>query len=324
MPPPYSGGSHPVTDERAPQARALAAAAVGVGERTIQDGKWIFDHAPDVEELMLGRKVKSVKEAKRLAALAPEDRRDVLDEVARGEARNINTALVRFKEKQRREQELKPEAPGRVRHQDAALFLESLDAESVDLILTDPPYMTDVDDIEAFADRWVAAAIPRLKPTAQAYICVGNYPEELAAYLSALRQYPHIQQRNLIYWRYKNTIGPKPSDGYRQNVQAVFYLRGPEAPPLHAESLNELDSVVDINAPDGRLGERFHAWQKPDRLAELFVRHGSSPGDLVVDPFAGTGTFLIAAAKLGRRALGADNSDERIRIAIERGCERAA
>jgi DNA modification methylase len=53
------------------------------------------------------------------------------------------------------------------------------------------------------------------------------------------------------------------------------------------------------------------------------VRHSTAAGALVVDPFAGSGTFLLAAARLGRRALGCDSSEDALRIAIARGCRRS-
>ena len=71
------------------------------------------------------------------------------------------------------------------------------------------------------------------------------------------------------------------------------------------------------------MGDRYDAWQEPDALAERLVRHGSRAGELV-DPLAGTGTFPLAAAKLGRRALGGDISDDNLAIAVSRGCQRAA
>jgi hypothetical protein len=46
-----------------------------------------------------------------------------------------------------------------------------------------------------------------------------------------------------------------------------------------------------LGAPDGRHGDRReHTWQKPDELARQFVEHSMKPGDLMLDPFAGTGT----------------------------------
>jgi site-specific DNA-methyltransferase (adenine-specific) len=58
-------------------------------------------------------------------------------------------------------------------------------------------------------------------------------------------------------------------------------------------------------------------------LAERFIRHSTKEGDTVIDPFACTGTFLLAAAKLGRLAKGCDISQENIEIAIQRGCADA-
>lgn len=46
--------------------------------------------------------------------------------------------------------------------------------------------------------------------------------------------------------------------------------------------------------------------QKPEKLLDRIVRATSAPGDLVVDPFMGSGTTLVSAAKAGRRALGCD------------------
>jgi site-specific DNA-methyltransferase (adenine-specific) len=56
-------------------------------------------------------------------------------------------------------------------------------------------------------------------------------------------------------------------------------------------------------------------------LAEKFIRHSTKKGDLVIDPFVGTGTFVLAASKLGRIGLGADINKDHIKIAQERGCQ---
>ncbi|MCH8240939.1 MAG: hypothetical protein IIB62_13025, partial [Proteobacteria bacterium] len=126
---------------------------------------------------------------------------------------------------------------------------------------------------------------------------------ELAAYLLVLLNSDPTLANRLI-WTYRNTIGPAPKLDYRLNCQACFYLRGPDAPPLDCPSLNEQSVVHDVSAPDARPGVRYHTWQKPDELAERFVRHGSKQGDLVCDPFCGTGAFVSAAARLGRQVGG--------------------
>lgn len=205
-------------------------------------------------------------------------------------------------------------------HSDAINFLNTIANESVDLLITDPPYATDVDDIEAFAASWVPLALSKIKTTGRAYICTGNYPRELHVYLSVLDEIEGIEVGNVLVWTYRNTLGPTPKLDYKNNWQAIFHLRGAEAPPLDCPLMVEQFSVQDINAPDGRIGDRFHAWQKPDALAERLIRHSTVAGDSVLDCFAGTGTFLLAAARLGRKAVGCDSSDEMIAIACERGC----
>jgi hypothetical protein len=73
------------------------------------------------------------------------------------------------------------------------------------------------------------------------------------------------------------------------------------------------------NAPDARIGNKLHPWQKPDDLAIKHIMQTTIEKDLVVDPFTCTGTFLIAASKLGRIGKGCDNNQANLDIAISRG-----
>lgn len=191
-----------------------------------------------------------------------------------------------------------------------------------DLLLTDPPYSTDLDDVAQFANEWLPVALDKVKPSGRAYVCIGAYPAELAAYLAVVPP-AHLTLANVLVWTYRNTLGPKPTYDYKLNWQAILYYRGAEAPPLNCSEMVEQFSVQDLNAPDGRRGDRWHAWQKPDVLADRLVTHSTRPGDLVLDPFAGTGTFLLSAARLGRRGQGCEVDQEALAIAIERGCIRA-
>lgn len=191
--------------------------------------------------------------------------------------------------------------------------------EAADLLITDPPYSTDVDNVWTFAHDWLPAALDKVKATGRAYVCIGAYPDELAAYLNAPRQ--HMTLANILVWTYRNTLGPSPKLDYKLNWQAILYFRGPDAPPLDCPEMTEQFTVHDINAPDGRLADRYHTWQKPDKLAERLIRHSTQPGQTVIDPFVGTGTFLLAAARLGRNATGCDISPDMLAIAEQRGVE---
>ena len=203
---------------------------------------------------------------------------------------------------------------------DALEFMAKIANDSVDLLLTDPPYSTDVADIESFVAAWVPVALAKLKPTGRAYICIGAYPIELAAYLNVLNgQCKFIVDAPLI-WTYRNTLGVTPKMKYNLNYQVVLHLYSADSRPLDTSITNEMFSVQDINAPDGRQGDRHHAWQKPDELARRLVRHATSPGDLILDPFACTGTFPLMAAQMGRSVMACDIDPVNLKIAQERGC----
>ena len=190
-----------------------------------------------------------------------------------------------------------------------------------DLLLTDPPYSTDVADIDAFVDSWLYKALEGVKDTGFAYIFIGAYPNEMRAYLAAQTP-PHIKLEQVLVWTYKNTLGQNPKDRYKQNWQACLFYRGINAPALDCPLTNEQWAVQEINAPDGRQGDRYHAWQKPMEIAERFIRHSTKPGAMVFDPFACTGTFLLAAAKLGRKGVGFEINPKNAEIAYSRGCGR--
>jgi DNA modification methylase len=62
----------------------------------------------------------------------------------------------------------------------------------------------------------------------------------------------------------------------------------------------------------------FHGCQMPEQLLARIIRVSSNPGDIVLDPFAGSGTTLAVAKKLGRQWLGCELSEEYVRASTER------
>lgn len=93
------------------------------------------------------------------------------------------------------------------------------------------------------------------------------------------------------------------SERYRYDVDAV---RGPND--------RRLRSVWDLNTQPSREASGHFA-TFPDSLAERCILIGSRPGDLVLDPFAGSGTTLVAARRLGRRHLGIELNPEYVAMA---------
>jgi hypothetical protein len=293
---PQPGASVPATP--APKSRDRAAEVAGTSGRSVGRYKRIADQVPE-----LAAKVRSGELA--------------LD-AAEKKLRHRQRVEARRAEDLERQQAAAQPGAATIVHADCMEWLAG--APDADLLLTDPPYTTDVDDIGAFAHGWLPLALAKVKPTGRAYVCIGAYPDELLAYLSVPAP-PGMALADVLVWTYRNTIGPSSKLDYSRNWQAILHYRGPEAPPLRTTSLTEKFAVIDMNAPDGRRGERWHTWQKPDELGEMLVNHATLPGAVVLDPFAGTGTFLLAAARLGRTGHGVDQDPDMVRIAKERGCE---
>jgi len=276
--------------------------------------KTIVKKAPELTEKMKRGQL-AIAEAKILANLPEDQRAEALRLKEKGCAKTVKGAVLRLKQAEVKAQA--QAAPARPRIALASWEHWLPDQPPCDLLITDPPYSTDVEDIEAFAQAWLPLALSKVRSTGRAYVCIGAYPQELRAYLSVQACWKVAQ---VLVWSYRNTLGPKPVLAYKQNWQAILYFYGPDAPPLDCPLLTEQFSAQEISAPDGRLGNRYHVWQKPDALAEQLIRHATRPGDRIVDPFAGTGTFVLAAHRLGRIGLGCDSSEAMLAIAEKRGC----
>ena len=139
-------------------------------------------------------------------------------------------------------------------------------------MITDPPYSTDIADIDGFARSWVELALSKVKTSGRAFICIGAYPKELNAYLSILLNQDAFIVDNPLIWAYKNTLGVTPKMKYNLNYQVILHLYSQQSAPLDTSITTEMWSVQEINAPDGRQGDRYHTWQKPDKLAMQLIR----------------------------------------------------
>lgn len=109
------------------------------------------------------------------------------------------------------------------------------------------------------------------------------------------------------YWRYSKE---KMEELYRQGriVQTK-----PGRVPAYKRYLDEMkgvplqDVIDDISSLQASAAERLgYPTQKPLALLERIVQASSNPGDVVLDPFCGCGTTVVAAQKLGRRWIGID------------------
>ncbi len=141
---------------------------------------------------------------------------------------------------------------------------------------------------------------------------------------------------NEIVWAYD--FGGRARDRWaRKHDTLLYYARGPRW-TFNPEAIDRLPYLApglvgSEKAARGKLptdvwwmtiaptgGPERTGWptQKPVRLLERIVAASSNPGDLVLDPFAGSGTTGVAAARLGRRWLLVDTHPEAVAIARDR------
>jgi len=282
------------------KVRTQLAEAFGTNPRYISDAFKLKKESPEIaEQVKAGKKtLPEVKKEQKFIALKQAQKEKELTEIA--EVKNVPIVSLT----------------------DCRKYLCLIEDQSIDLILTDPPYLTEFDksDFGQFIESWLYDLLAKLKPTGRAFICTGAYPDEMLIYLRAFQKTDFIIDAPLI-WTYRNTLGQTPRMKYNLNYQLIWHLYRNSSNELDTSITNEMFSIQDINAPDGRQGNRLHTWQKPDELANRLVRHASKPGDKVLDIFACTGTFLLAAAKAGRQALGCEINSENIKIAEGRGCK---
>lgn len=318
--------------ENFPQSKARdeLGAMAGVSGKTFEHGEVVLNEAPvEVVEAVKSGDM-SIDAAYQVTRMDEEQRRDVAESIKSGKKPKdaVKDAKRKAKKKEMREAQ-KAVAAQTVDFPDRPVLhigngIGHIPEQPYDMLLTDPPYSTDVDDIDAFARSWLPNALAHVKDTGFAYVFIGAYPKELRAYLN-IDPPEHMELCQQLIWSYRNTLGITPKDRYDQSYQTCLFYRGKNAPALDCPLTSEKWAVMEVNAPGGiteaSTGDsRYHAWQKPMELAERFVRHATKPGMTVFDPFACTGTFLLAAAKLGRKAYGFEINPENAALAFERGC----
>ncbi|MCX6375415.1 MAG: DNA methyltransferase [Armatimonadetes bacterium] len=229
-------------------------------------------------------------------------------------------------------------------NQDLFQILEWLPSSFVDLLFLDPPYnLTKAFNGVSFSERslteyqsWFESWFPRLlrvlKPSATVYIC-GDWRSSTAIHLVAER---YLKVRNRITWEREKGRGAKSnwkncsediwfctvSDDYTFNADAVKLKRRVIAPYTdphgRPKDWEQTDSGgyrlthpsnlwCDLTVPFWSMPENTeHPTQKPEKLLAKIILASSQPGDLVFDPFCGSGTALAVAKKLGRGYAGVE------------------
>lgn len=133
-----------------------------------------------------------------------------------------------------------------------------------------------------------------------------------------------------------NPKGKLPDDTWylrpQEAAEHAYVEPGYEATAKEAARLGYFDPTSDtwnVSRVCGTFNERegFHGCQMPIGVLNRIVKASSNPGDIVLDPFNGSGTTVVAAALLGRQYVGIDQSAEYVGYArkrLEHALEKAA
>ena len=229
-------------------------------------------------------------------------------------------------------------------HQDLWASLDYLPSQCVDLLFLDPPYnrnksfnqvsftQKSMAAYETWMTSWLTKLIRLLKPTASIYIC-GDWQSSTAIHRVVER---YFIVRNRITWEREKGRGAKnnwkncsediwfctASDKYTFNLDAVK-LRRKVIAPYRDRNGNPKDWQdthdgkfrithpsnlwTDISIPFWSMPENTdHPTQKPEKLVAKLILASSHAGDVILDPFLGSGTTSVVAKKLNRHYIGVE------------------
>ena len=210
---------------------------------------------------------------------------------------------------------------------DAISLMNSISDNSIDLILTDPPYrmtkrgkscrpnwMPNNMGENVFDDEipdtlsWMKECFRVLKNKTHFYVfCNTN---ELKNYLNCAEM-AGFKFHNLITM-IKDTGMPNRWY-YKQSELVLFFRKGP-AKPINDVTSRDNIKVIMPKAKNGKL----HITQKPLDFCTKLVLNSSEANEIILDPFAGSGTTLLAAKNNNRRYIGIEKNKEYFEICNRR------
>ena len=231
---------------------------------------------------------------------------------------------------------------GTLYHTDAFEILPEIPDESIDLILTDPPYMISREvvisrsgntkfkakDIEldfgdwdkAWASKedyydwmfaWLKEAYRVLKNESHLLFFIDKFKiTPFVEYLEGLG----MKARGPLLWIKSNPMPMARKVSFTQAYEmCLWFTKGRVSQRKFNWELGYHPNYVVAPIPQPHL----HPTMKPIKVLLVWIAYLSKPGEIVLDPFAGSGTTLLAAQKLGRRFIGIEKEEEYVQIILK-------
>lgn len=200
--------------------------------------------------------------------------------------------------------------------------------KSVDLVIMDPPYLIDTQGGGAFAgkNRTFDREFKEFSDgiTNEDLDLIMSKMKAVNIYIwcnkAQLRQYlDYFDDRgcniDLLTWHKSNPV-PRCNNKYLSDTEYVIFARDPGVPlGGHYETLHKY-WITPVNAKDKKAYN--HPTIKPIDIITTFITNSSQPGDLVMDPFLGSGTTAAACVVAGRRFWGCEVDHDHYETCLKR------
>jgi len=216
--------------------------------------------------------------------------------------------------------------------------MRKLPSKSIDLIVTDPPFFIlkqiknlenvgwdkfkDIDEFMDFTGNWLDECYRVLKKDSQLYTF---WSQRWMKEFWNLKQAFEIKR--MLIWNNPCKTRGFASKMYLWNYTPIFFLSKGKIKKFESSFLKQENvDVFRFPAPQSnyKKDKRYHPVQKPLKLVEILVKNSSNEGDIVLDPFMGAGTILVACKKFNRRYIGIDINPRYCEIAKMRLEEKLA
>lgn len=238
----------------------------------------------------------------------------------------------------------------KIHHMECLQGLRQLKEDSVDLIVTDPPYFIEnlkedlseqtlrkssknnifhnefdhFENKEAFQNfiKEVLQECNRvLKPKGQIYMFFSYHHIDWAM----LYIKEHFRFYKPLIWYKPDTMGVFPNQ-YGCNFEVILWFRkhaNRKGDDQYEAKLNIGNSQRDVFTYKSTLQAYraecgFHPTPKPIGLIRTLIKNGSNEGDLILDPFMGSGTTAVASKQIGRNFIGFELNEEYVMIGEKR------